>query len=86
MGIVEKYKVYEVKGRDGRVQTRMIRLPKSIKAGRSATIAGDRLLIVDPRGEIEADELLTFFENEIEHKFWDWMEKRVSEKDEEVAE
>ena len=74
MGIVEKYKVYEMK-KNGITQTRMIRIPKGIQSGREASIVGNRVLLIDPRGEIDTESLLDFFEECVEPAFWNWFVK-----------
>jgi len=41
-----------------------------------ATVAGNRLMITDPRGEISEGELLEFLES-IEPRFWKWREEKM---------
>ena len=50
-------------------------LPASIEKGDESTLAGNRLLLVDPRGEISEEDLLEFLEEHIEPNFWPWIEK-----------
>lgn len=56
--------------------SRVLVLPASLEKGRESTLAADRLILVDPRGEISEDDLLEFLETYVEPKFWIWMEKR----------
>lgn len=76
MGVILKCKIYEVRDKVGRVKSRLIRLPRNIVVGKSVCIAGGRLLIIDPRGEIDENELLEFYERELEQKIWDWCSGR----------
>ncbi|MDY6865868.1 MAG: hypothetical protein SVY15_07865 [Halobacteriota archaeon] len=50
-------------------------IPAGLKIGNKSTIAADRLMLVDPRGEITEDVLLEFFETFIEPKFWEWYDE-----------
>lgn len=51
-------------------------LPASIEKGKESTLAGNRLLLVDPRAEISEDDLLEFLENYIEPEFWRWFTQK----------
>jgi hypothetical protein len=62
----------------GRSSKAMI-LPAMIKIGKESTIAGNRLILADPRGEIPEEELLEFFEKYVEPNFWVWHAKRKEE-------
>lgn len=53
-----------------------ITIPSKMKVGDSATLAGNRLIIMDPRGEIHEDDLLQFLEKFVEPNFWPWIEKK----------
>lgn len=55
-------------------------LPAKIKKGRESTLAANRLILVDPRGEIDEDDLLEFLERFIEPEFWPWLRKKETEK------
>jgi len=57
-------------------------LPASIEKGDKSTLAANRLIIVDPRGEISADDLLEFLETHIEPTFWPWMKQKLETKHE----
>jgi hypothetical protein len=39
-------------------------------------MVGDRLLLVDPRGEIHEDDLLEFMERHVEPAFWAWLKQK----------
>lgn len=47
-----------------------------IEKGEWASIAANRLMLVDPRGKIDEEKLLEFLEDYIEPAFWDWFRKR----------
>ncbi|MBW2673542.1 MAG: hypothetical protein JRD89_09040 [Deltaproteobacteria bacterium] len=49
-----------------------INIPKPLKAGLESTIAANRLLLADPRGEIPEEKLLEFYEHHVEPAFWRW--------------
>jgi len=53
-----------------------VTIPSKLKTGKNATMAGNRLIIIDPRGEIHEDDLLEFLEEFVEPKFWPWIEKK----------
>ena len=50
-------------------------LPASIEKGEHSTLAANRLILVDPRGEISESDLLEFLETHIEPNFWPWLKK-----------
>lgn len=52
--------------------SKAVTYPGSVVVGEEATIAGDRLLLIDPRGEISEDELLEFMEKHVEPAFQTW--------------
>ena len=56
--------------------TRAISLPSKLMIGKIATLAADRLILVDPRGEITDIELLKFMEKYIEPNLWSWVKER----------
>lgn len=53
--------------------------PGSVVVGDEATIAGDRLLLIDPRGEISEDDLLEFMENHVEPAFQRWWRQKEAQ-------
>jgi hypothetical protein len=53
-----------------------LNIPRPIAVGRDSTIAGDRLILADPRGEISETELLEFLERRIEPLLWRWLHGR----------
>ena len=55
--------------------SRALVLPASLEKGKESTLAGNRLLLVDPRGVISEDDLLEFLEMFVEPAFWPWLEK-----------
>jgi len=50
--------------------------PVGVAVGEEASIAGNHLLLIDPRGEINEDDLLEFMERHVEPAFWRWWESR----------
>jgi hypothetical protein len=65
----------------GRYSTALV-LPALIEKGKESTLAADRLIILDPRGEIPEDDLLEFLENFIEPRFWPWLKEQRKKKKE----
>jgi len=59
--------------------SRALVLPAAIEKGDESTLAADRLILVDPRGEISETDLLRFLEEIIEPQFWSWFAKRTEE-------
>lgn len=53
----------------------VLALPATLKLGRESTLAANRVMLVDPRGEIAEGDLLEFLESEIEPRLWPWLEK-----------
>ena len=53
----------------GKYSTAII-LPAILEKGKTSTLAADRLILIDPRGEIPEKELLSFLEEFIEPNFW----------------
>jgi hypothetical protein len=70
MGIATKRKV-TLRGTRG--ASKSVVIPANIKTGQVATIAANRLVLLDPRGEIPEDDLLQFLENFVEPQFWTWL-------------
>jgi hypothetical protein len=56
--------------------SKVIAIPSQLAMGERATIAANRLMLVDPRGEISKEELGWFLESEIEPKLWAWLAKK----------
>jgi hypothetical protein len=54
----------------------VIVLPAAIDKGAQSTIAANRLMIIDPRGQISEDDLLEFLENHIDPRFHSWLQER----------
>ena len=83
MSIAIKSRLYEIKDKEGKTLTRLVRLPKGIKVEKDISIAGGRLLLMDPRGEIDENELREFFEQEVEPRYWAWITAKRKVKAEE---
>lgn len=49
-----------------------LNIPKPVIVGEESTIAVNRLILADPRGEIPERDLLEFMETHIEPAFWSW--------------
>jgi len=45
-------------------------IPAQIKTGKTITMAGGRLILIDPRGEIPEDQLLDLLEKFVEPQVW----------------
>ena len=60
--------------------SRAVTIPAKIKTGETVTMAGSRLIIMDPRGEINENDLLEFLERHIEPKFWPWIKSKEVQK------
>ena len=58
----------------GRYSTALI-LPAKLAKGKESTLAANRLILIDPRGQIHENNLLEFLEKHIEPKFWPWYEE-----------
>lgn len=56
-----------------------LNIPKPIVAGKESTIAANRLILADPRGDIPENDLLVFMERHVEPAFWEWYESSRSE-------
>lgn len=54
-------------------------LPAPIEKGSESTLAANRLMLVDPRGEIPEGDLLEFLETYIEPNFWPWIQEKREE-------
>lgn len=70
MGIQTKRKVIDIGG------SRYVAVPSGLRVGGEASIAGNRILLIDPRGEIDATLLLDFMEEYVEPYFWKWLAKK----------
>jgi len=54
--------------------------PSDVTIGEEATLAGNRLLVIDPRGEIDENDLLEFLETHVEPAFWKWWRQKEAAK------
>ena len=73
MGLATKRKITP---RGARKASKCIVIPSKLKAGEVATIAANRLMIIDPRGEIHENDLLEFLETHVEPNFWPWLKEK----------
>ena len=72
-----------IKGRRRNYQlggSKAVTYPSNVLVGEEASIAGNRLLLIDPRGEISEDDLLEFMEKHVEPVFWDWWQAKKAGK------
>jgi hypothetical protein len=60
--------------------SRALILPAILEKGVQSTFAGNRLMLVDPRGEISEEDLLEFLEKYIEPQFWPWIKEKGNSK------
>ncbi len=65
MGLTDRRRIH----REGRF-SRSVILPAGLRTGEYATIAADRLVLIDPRGEIPPDVLLDLMEQHLEPAIW----------------
>jgi len=68
MGIKDKRRIT----RTGRYSF-SVTLPANLEKGEEATMAANRLVLMDPRGEIPPGKLLEFLEHFVEPNFWPWL-------------
>jgi hypothetical protein len=73
MGIATKRKICP---RGNRGASNSVIIPANIKTGKIATIAANRLLLIDPRGEIDENSLLELLETFIEPNLWPLLKKK----------
>jgi len=59
--------------------SRALVLPAVLEKGDKSTLVADRLVLVDPRGEISEEDLLEFLEKYVEPNFWPWLKKKQKE-------
>jgi hypothetical protein len=71
MGITDKRKIH----RAGEFSKSVV-LPAGLRTGTYATMAADRLVLIDPRGEIPADALLDLMEKHLEPAIWQFLTTR----------
>lgn len=57
-----------------------ITLPANLSIGEYSTLAGDRLILIDPRAEFTEQELLEFMEKYVEPHFWEWKKNKQNNK------
>lgn len=57
--------------------SRTVSLPSKLRIGKTATMAADRLVLMDPRGEIDPEDLLEFLETYIEPNLWAWIKEKT---------
>ena len=50
-------------------------IPHGMTTGENTTLAANRIMLVDPKGEISPEELEEFLETHIEPIFWKWRER-----------
>lgn len=69
---------FAVKRRNHRIgkSSNFLNIPKPIVAGKESTIAANRLILADPRGNISETDLLEFMEKHVEPAFWKWYSER----------
>jgi len=60
--------------------SRALVIPAAIEKGETSTLAANRLMIVDPRGEISENDLLEFLEQHVEPNFWPWLKEKQKER------
>ena len=56
--------------------SKAITYPSDVVVGEEASVVGNRLLLIDPRGEISMDDLMEFMEKYVEPAFWKWWKQK----------
>ncbi len=51
-------------------------IPVALEMGDHTSLAANRIMLADVRGILAPEELLEFLENEVEPRFWPWLEKK----------
>jgi hypothetical protein len=74
MGLTDRRKIHK----EGRFSKSVI-LPAGLRTGEYATLAADRLVLIDPRGEIPPDVLLDLMEKHLEPIIWSGLTNKDSE-------
>ena len=65
--------------------SKAVTYPSDITVGEEATLAGNRLLLIDPLGEIDENDLEEFLEKHVEPAFWKWWKQKEAAKRPKVA-
>ncbi len=65
--------------------SKAVTYPSDITVGEEATLAGNRLLLIDPRGEIDEADLEEFLEKHVEPIFWKWWKQKEAAKRPKIA-
>jgi len=52
-----------------------VSLPAALEKGANSTMACNRLVLLDPRGQIPPSELLAFLEEVVERRLWAWLKR-----------
>jgi hypothetical protein len=60
--------------------SRALTYPSDIIVGDEATVAGNRILLIDPRGEIDEKDLGEFLEKHVDPAFWNWWRQKEAAK------
>ena len=66
--------------------SRAVTYPHDVTVGEESTMAGSRLLLVDPRGEVDENDLAAFMETHVESIFWEWLRQKQASRRPHVAE
>ena len=56
--------------------SKAVTYPSDITVGDEATLAGNRLLLIDPQGQIHEDDLAEFLETHVEPEFAAWYRQK----------
>lgn len=51
-------------------------LPANLAKGKKSTLAANRLLLIDPQGKIDENNLLEFLEERVEPQFYLWYKEQ----------
>jgi hypothetical protein len=74
MGLTDRRRIH----REGKF-SRSVILPADLRMGEYATLAADRLVLIDPRGEIDPDVLLDLMEKHLEPAIWKLLDTQTKQ-------
>jgi len=55
----------------------LVSIPAALQKGEVTTMAADRLILADPRGDIPEADLLEFLETYVEPQLWQWLKSKT---------
>ena len=55
-------------------------IPKGLSIGEETSLAADAIILADPTGRIDEEDLLEFLESHVEPAFWEWLKAKNQSK------